>query len=884
MVENKHIYKYNLTFKDYFMKTLLTIQFRIIATVVSLFFVTFGFYAQTPGNIDLSFDVGNGITVNEAFTRCLALQSDGKILVGGNFTSYDGYARNSIVRLNADGTVDTSFNSGSGLSEYSSIYAITVQPDGKILVGGSFTSYNGQSKNLIVRLNSNGDVDTSFDIGTGFSAADYANAVHSIVVQPDGKIIIGGYFISYNGQPAASLIRLNANGSIDTSFDIGAGIKYYSVLQLKAFVYDIHLQDNGKIIIGGNFNKFNDEDIVGNVVRLNADGSLDNSFGITEGVGVNAIVFSVGVQSDSKVLAGGTQFIPGEGGQINIVRFNEDGSLDSTFDIGTGLEDENQAVIVEDLVIQSDGKIIIGGSFSNLNGQSVKRIARLNSDGTQDTTFDSGMGFNARLSDLLLQPDGKIVAGGQFSLYNGQPREQVTRLNTNGNIDNLFDVGGGIQKQFIATAYDVTIQPDGKILVAGDFSHYDNYPVGGIVRVNDDGSRDNSFQVGGGFIRSGGIRSNVYKIKVQSDGKILVGGDFIAYNDQSTFKMVRLNADGTLDTTFEKFNLPSYNWAVRTFDSQLDGKIIVGRQEGAPYLYRYNADGSIDNTFDIGTGVNGTVSSIVTQPDGKVLVCGNFTEFNGQPQNRIMRLNPDGSLDTSFDVGTGIGNDTNRLTIALQPDGKILVGAPIHVFNGENLNYKRIIRLNPDGSLDTSFEEAISTGGGSIQTISVQPDGKIIVGGFFGGVLRNFTRLNSDGSVDSSFLEDVGFNASGNVYRTAIQTDEKILVVGAFIKYNTHYRNGILRLHGDATADVEDFENSSALIDIYPNPTKDYFNIISEDIIQSIELYDIAGRLIKTELVNGFEVQQNVSSLASGTYILKVKTEKAEITKKIIKE
>src|SRR5690606_19640809 len=417
------------------------------------------------------------------------------------------------------------------------------------------------------------------------------------------------------------------------------------------------------------------------------------------------------------------------------------------------------------------------------------------------------MGFNARLSDLLLQPDGKIVAGGQFSLYNGQPREQVTRLNTNGNIDNLFDVGGGIQKQFIATAYDVTIQPDGKILVAGDFSHYDNYPVGGIVRVNDDGSRDNSFQVGGGFIRSGGIRSNVYKIKVQSDGKILVGGDFIAYNDQSTFKMVRLNADGTLDTTFEKFNLPSYNWAVRTFDSQLDGKIIVGRQEGAPYLYRYNADGSIDNTFDIGTGVNGTVSSIVTQPDGKVLVCGNFTEFNGQPQNRIMRLNPDGSLDTSFDVGTGIGNDTNRLTIALQPDGKILVGAPIHVFNGENLNYKRIIRLNPDGSLDTSFEEAISTGGGSIQTISVQPDGKIIVGGFFGGVLRNFTRLNSDGSVDSSFLEDVGFNASGNVYRTAIQTDEKILVVGAFIKYNPHYRNGILRLHGDATADVEDFEN-----------------------------------------------------------------------------
>src|SRR5690606_16708779 len=116
----------------------------------------------------------------------------------------------------------------------------------------------------------------------------------------------------------------------------------------------------------------------------------------------------------------------------------------------------------------------------------------------------------------------------------------------------------------------------------------------------------------------------------------------------------------------------SYNWAVRTFDTQLDGKIIVGRQEEAPYLYRYNADGSVDNTFDIGTGINESVSSIVTQPDGKVLVGGNFTEFNGQPQNRILRLNIDGSLDTTFNIGTGIESNMNRLTIALQPDGKIL--------------------------------------------------------------------------------------------------------------------------------------------------------------------------------------------------------------------
>ena len=868
------------------MKRLFATRFRILATIAFLFFVHSEFYAQTPGNIDLSFDVGDGISFSEATTRCIALQSDGKILAGGNFTSYDGHTRRDIVRINTDGSIDTTFNTGTGLSEYSSIHVITPQPDGKILVGGDFTTYNGQSKNLIVRLNANGEIDSSFDIGTGFSSSDYANIVQAIVVQPDGKILVGGYFISYNGQPARSLIRLNADGSIDTTFNIGTGVRYYSALELRAFVYDIHLQSDGKIIIGGDFNSFNEQDIIGNVARLNADGSLDDSFNITEGIGINGRVFTVGVQSDGKVLVGGTQFVFQEGGQVNIVRFNEDGSLDTGFDIVEGFENDNQSVNIENLVVQTDGKIVVGGSFSSLNGQSVKRIARLNSDGSLDTTFQSGTGFNKPLFDLLLQSDGKIVTGGRFSTYDGQAQEQLVRLNTDGNLDTLFEIGDGIQKKAVTRAYHTTIQPDGKIIVGGSFSHYDNYLGVGIVRINEDGSIDDSFAMGGGFLRTGGNDGIVYKTIVQPDGKILVGGDFNTYDDQSTFLMARLNADGTLDTAFEQLDLYATNWAVRTFDVQLDGKIVAGRQEDEPYLYRYNANGSVDNTFDIGEGVNESVSSIVTQPDGKVLVGGNFTMFNGQPQNRIMRLNPDGSLDTTFDVGTGIENNMSKLTIALQPDGKILVGGhTIVTYDGQTLN-KRIIRLNPDGSLDTSFEEGMSGGGGYINTIMVQLDGKIIAGGWFGGPLRNFTRLNSDGSVDATFLEDTGFDTFGDVFSTAIQPDEKIVVVGAFTQYNTYYRNGILRLHGDETADVESQsqEKASSSIRIYPNPTKDYINITSEEIIQSIEIYDITGRLVKAELINRFEAQQNIDNLANGTYVLKIKTDKTEVAKKIVKE
>ncbi|HLV47132.1 MAG TPA: T9SS type A sorting domain-containing protein [Flavobacterium sp.] len=171
-----------------------------------------------------------------------------------------------------------------------------------------------------------------------------------------------------------------------------------------------------------------------------------------------------------------------------------------------------------------------------------------------------------------------------------------------------------------------------------------------------------------------------------------------------------------------------------------------------------------------------------------------------------------------------------------------------------------------------------------VRAIEVQPDGKILVGGFFGCPLRNLGRFNSDGSVDETFLDDVGFDTQGIVYGAVIQPDEKIILVGEFTKYNSYFRNGILRLHGDETADVESQEKASSSIQVYPNPTKDYINITSEEIIQSIETYDITGRLVKAELINRFETQQNIDNLANGTYLLIIKTDKTEVIKKIVKE
>ncbi|MDP3696282.1 MAG: delta-60 repeat domain-containing protein [Desulfocapsaceae bacterium] len=188
----------------------------------------------------------------------IAVQGDGKILVGGEFTIIGGQARNNIARLNADGAADTTFNSGAGPND--GIASIAVQANGKILVGGYFSSIGGQARSYIVRLNAGGTVDTNFN-------PDAAYHVHSIAVQADGKILVGGKFETIGGQARNYIARLNADGMADTNFNPDA----------LNIVETIVVQADGKILVGGFFT------IIGgqaryNLARLNSDGTADTTF------------------------------------------------------------------------------------------------------------------------------------------------------------------------------------------------------------------------------------------------------------------------------------------------------------------------------------------------------------------------------------------------------------------------------------------------------------------------------------------------------------------------------------------------------------------------------------------------------------------------------
>lgn len=362
-----------------------------------------GISLAQPGSLDFSFDPGTGAT---STVNSTAIQSDEKILLGGSFTEYNGVSRSCIARLNADGTLDTSFNPGLGANN--AVMTIVILDDGKILIGGWFTSYNGTQRNRIARLNADGTLDTSFDPGTGASGD-----IYSISIQSDGRIIISGNLTFYNGVARSKIARLNADGSLDTSFDPGTGADY----TIKQTV----IQSDGKIIIGGSFDYY-DGMIRNRIARLNTDGSLDTTF--DPGTGANSHVDAVVIQDDGKIIVSGSFTTFNDEVMNRITRLNMDGSLDGTFDSGTGTNSFIYASI-----LQSDGKIIIGGNFTEYNGTSRSKISRLNTDGSLDTSFDPGTGANNIITTISIQSDGKIIIGGFFTNYNGTGRERVARLN-----------------------------------------------------------------------------------------------------------------------------------------------------------------------------------------------------------------------------------------------------------------------------------------------------------------------------------------------------------------------------------------------------------------------------------------------------------------------
>jgi uncharacterized delta-60 repeat protein len=366
---------------------------------------------RPPGSPDTGFNSA-GVNGN---VFALALQSNGQILAGGNFTAVGPVSEGSLARLNTDGSLDTAFLSGL-VGANGPVLAVVSQTDDHVLVGGSFTSVNTVNRKFIARLMTDGSLDTSFNPGLG--ADNVVNALAETFVGGVRKIYVGGAFGVISGSSSPGFARLNNDGSADGSFAVGTGAdgSVYAIA-----VYPTNSIYAGKVLIGGTFTHFNGA-ALNRLARLNLDGSADTNFNASLGFGPNDAVRAIAIQSDGRVLAGGS-FTNFNGVALShIVRLNVDGTRDTSFVAGTSDS-------VEGIALQADNRIVLVGQFTLANNVTRNHITRLLPGGATDPTINFGDGANGDVDTVVIQPaDGMLVIGGGFSQYGDQPHANIARI------------------------------------------------------------------------------------------------------------------------------------------------------------------------------------------------------------------------------------------------------------------------------------------------------------------------------------------------------------------------------------------------------------------------------------------------------------------------
>jgi uncharacterized delta-60 repeat protein len=867
-------------------------------------FAIAGSVATLPGSLDLTFGGGDGkVAGPRGIAHSVVVQTDGKILLGGEGDNVS--AAFALARYHPNGDVDTTFGDGDGLvgevfpGASSGGRELLLLPDGKFMLVGYASTVSGIGVGMM-RFNSDGSLDTTFD--TDGKVIRLIGSISpfegSAALQPDGKVIVVGLNFT-NGNDFA-VARLNANGTVDTSFGGGDG---FVTTDFGSSDNDVALgvviQPDGRIVVSGvaNGSSFG-------LARYNADGTLDATFGGGEGLVITGLGHQgkdVALQADGRIVVVGTPFA--------VARYLSDGTPDPDFgDNGFFSADLAPSEAATSMAVEGDGKILVSGEVAPpVPGDRHFFLARLNSDGTLDTAFDGDgvvftdfAGLNDFGSAVVLQADEKIlVAGSSFATSEGlsfavarfhsqitvlptvtltaadaegseivgdglrftvarsgvadEPLTVTFRLQNDGGagqaaLGSDFTFGGGITSQIIipagADSVDIDVTPladavhEFDELITLEILADPAYAIGlpfiddGVIHgeceeVVFNGELDPTFGGGDGSVSLDFGTGNLFgrALAVTPDGRIVVASIV-----GSNVAIARFRQNGIPDPSFHFDGLVVTPLDVHgnmrpTVAVQPDGKVIAAgtflhQSNGDFGMARYNVDGSVDSTFGGGDGVVETdfaigafpfddSYTILLQPDGKILLAGSAS--TGEERDlAIARYNPDGSLDTTFggdglvttDTRPGEGDGDVILALALMPDGRIIAtGSNLYnhqFFTGADWP---VVRYLPDGSLDTTFGN-----GGIVITsvqdhnhaysVAVQPDGKILVSGV--AITQRQTgnsgdavlaRYNLDGSLDASFGAGSGvvveqfdpaspsqINSIGDI---ELQPDGRVIVVGS---------------------------------------------------------------------------------------------------------
>ncbi len=602
--------------------------------------------------VRLNSDGSQDPSFNTAFSGFLGSSADfygfapdGKIYVTHYGSLGSGYHAGYLLRLNTDGTQDTSFSViyyDSGRLIWGYLRSIAVLPSGKIYI--AVTSFSGgQPSAYLRRFNVDGTPDTTWEQP---SMASFQTDIQTLALQPDEALLVGGSFSSMNGVSRPNFIRLLPAGNVDLGFTPASTM---------SIVQQIRPLASGKILYSSG----------GRLARLNSDGSVDSSYVFPTTITAIQRKWSISSTEQTVFYAS----VPD--GSYRFFRLNDDGDIDASFNPNVSIFGQAYA-----LAVQPDNKTIVAGSFSFANSSSRTNIARFNVDGTTDTAFDPGTGFNQVPSRIVVQSDGKILVAGPFTTFNGSSVSGLVRLNSNGSLDAAF-------APVLTGVNGTELEPDGKILVFGSFTLVNGIAKQRLARLNSDGSLDNTFNA---QIASGGVYSAIQ----EAGGQYIVGGAFSGVDGFNRSNLVRLNTNGSIDLNFTATGVPTIN----EVKPVAGGKYVCISGAGAPSgLLRRNNDGSADATFKNNTFLGNSdprLYAMLVQPDGTLIVGGNFYSINSVSRGNIARFDANGNLDTLF-FPTGANTVVNAL--ARQVNGDVIVGGQFTSFN--NFTRSGIARVTP---------------------------------------------------------------------------------------------------------------------------------------------------------------------------------------------
>ncbi len=719
----------------------------------------------------LTISVVNGQVIDEGFLPiikgaprvfAIEMQPDDKVLLAGEISVVGTTPVNRLIRLNAEGTLDNTFNT----EDFGSIYAIYFEPtEEKIYIGGQFEGYND-----LVRLNLDGSIDRSFELGIELSYVSNIDqqsdgqliimsftpsnqnliridknghldqdftfnqiyfggsvANNDLEVLANDKIVIAVDYIKINDVEYNQIVQLNADGTLDNDFDIGTGpysADYFYSRNISEF-------EDGDLLISGRFSEFNGN-VASGVVKLNPDGSLDDTFvlpGTTGSVFGDEVVAKL--DNNNKILIGG--IIYGSGVQYKTIRLNSDGTSDGTYVTGIyDISNHVDEIYLPVFGFNSSDEIYIGGSQATLNNVTQYGLSKVDNDGNVIGTFDASLGGQAKINAIEFLDNGKALIGGNFIGIGNEYANYLAMLNDDGTLDSDFqmNLGEGPNREVFSIAQN----GDGDFIVGGAFNKFESTTTGALIKIGSDGTRDATFDPD---VYVGYVGPGIEAIEFDSEGKILIGGNFSYVNGTNIYGLARLNVDGTIDGSFNSTNALDAKAYIKDIEIREDDKIIAGGHyylsSSSPggILVRFNADGTFDDTFSNDYDLSELYIQAVELKSDNSIVIGGYSQTNAA---NLVILDEDGILINDQSISVGQSWESIN-SIILLDDNNALLGGEFNNINSVQVD--DLVKVSLDGALDSEVNYLFNDNGNyysSLNSIKLLADNRLLASGYFRGV------------------------------------------------------------------------------------------------------------------------------------------------------